>query len=146
MAKDMPGTGGNSPTKVLPKKTDEEFLERFNVKTDVPVGTKNGTPMYTEEDVQNTPHALTRILRMIFVNNHITPEYFSEKFKEYAITTLGLLPSETNTPKGNLLKCLKSQRITNRKFLEVLDVFGYDILSITFELKDQEGSVTKYKY
>lgn len=130
----------------MSKNTDEGFMDRFNMPITKATNIKHGKPMFVKEDVQKTPYSLTRILRMIFVENGITPEYFSDRFREYAITHKGLLPSDINTPKGNLLKALKAQRVTDKKFMEVLSILGYDVLSMTFELQDKDGNVVEYKY
>ncbi|MBR1987407.1 MAG: hypothetical protein IKA36_00045 [Clostridia bacterium] len=99
-----------------------------------------GEQMFRPEEVNATNHQLDRLLRQYFVDNHISEEYFAEKFKLYALKELGMHPTQASNNRSNLTKALKAGHITFRRFLEVICmVLGNTIDSMTFVITDDDG-------
>ena len=99
-----------------------------------------GEQMFKPEEVNATNHQLDRLLRQYFVDNHISEEYFAEKFKLYALKELGMHPIQASNNRSNLTKALKAGYITFRRFLEVICmVLGNTIDSMTFVITDDDG-------
>ncbi len=99
-----------------------------------------GEQMFKPEEVNATNHPLDKLLRQYFVDNHISEEYFAEKFKLYALKELGMHPTQASNNRSNLTKALKAGYITFRRFMEVICmVLGNTIDSMTFVIVDDEG-------
>lgn len=99
-----------------------------------------GDQMFRPEEVHATNHQLDRMLRQYFVDNHISEEYFAEKYKLYALKELGMHPTQASNNRSNLTKSLKAGHITFKRFLEVICmVLGNTIDSMAFVITDAEG-------
>lgn len=100
-----------------------------------------GEQLFKQEEVNATNHQLDRMLRQYFVDNHISEEYFAEKYKLYALKELGMHPTQASNNRSNLTKALKAGHITFKRFLEVICmVLGNTIDSMTFVITDSEGT------
>lgn len=81
---------------------------------------QKGTPLFTEEEVNATADQLNLIFRKLCVDQHITLEYFTEKYKIYAMTKLGKTPQGALNNKTNIVKQLKhTDKITWTRFNEL---------------------------
>lgn len=100
-----------------------------------------GPQVFTQEDVNATSSKLDRLVRQYFVDNHISEEYFSEKYKLFALKEYGTIdPTKSSNNKSNLMKALKTGHITFRRFLEaVCSVMDNIIKSITIVITDPTG-------
>ena len=99
-----------------------------------------GEQLFKQEEVNATNHQLDRMLRQYFVDNHISEEYFAEKYKLYALKELGMHPTQASNNRSNLTKALKAGHITFKRFLEVICmVLGNTIDSMTFVITDNDG-------
>ena len=99
-----------------------------------------GEQMFRPEEVNATSHQLDRMLRQYFVDNHISEEYFAEKYKLYALKERGMHPVEASNNRSNLTKALKAGYITFKRFLEVICmVLGNTIDSMVFVISDADG-------
>ena len=99
-----------------------------------------GEQLFKSEEVHATNHQLDRMLRQYFVDNHISEEYFAEKYKLYALKELGLHPTAASNNRSNLTKALKAGHITFKRFLEVICmVLGNTIDSMVFVISDADG-------
>lgn len=112
---------------------------------------EKGTPLFNDDDpIVHSTHPLDQVLMDIVKKMNITDEYFTEKYKDYALRFKGYHIIQTSNNKSNLLKALKSGNITMKRFLEVnrvLDLtpvrylfeFDYQGKKISFELNDTKG-------
>ena len=99
-----------------------------------------GEQLFKPEEINATNHQLDKILRQYFVDNHISEEYFTEKYKLYALKELGMHPTQASNNRSNLTKALKAGHITFKRFLEVICmVLGNTIDSMTFIFVDNDG-------
>lgn len=105
-----------------------------------------GTPMFTENDVLKTSNMLARMLRVIFIENNVTTQSFTEMHREYALTKLNMMPSNVSTSKGNMMALIASGNMTWKKFYEiVVNMMGYD-LDLAISLKKNNVDVKTYNY
>ncbi len=117
--------------------TDEPITPGKSVASDL---------IFVRDDILGTSDMLTQLLRGIFVKNGITYTLLSEKYQDYAINRLGVLPSKVSTSKGNLISAIKRPKVTFKKFFEVVAlVLGYQ-LDMTFELTDSSGTNVRYNH
>jgi hypothetical protein len=98
-----------------------------------------GVPLFTKEQINETPDMLDKLLRSILVDNNITKEYFSERAKAYAFS-IGIHQTKVGNYKSNILKTLKKGKITYRKFEEIVHyILGYPIEHLNIGLiKDKQ--------
>lgn len=102
-----------------------------------------GEPLFTEEEMNATCDHLVHMFRQLCVVEHITKEYFDEKYRRYAITVLGKTPQAASNNKSNIIKMLKrGDKISWKKFIELTElVLGLkpEMISIVFSnVKDKE--------
>jgi hypothetical protein len=135
-------------------KLEEQFFNRFKnkqiLKDIVNKIDKTGTPMFTEQDVYITTHPLARLLRIIFVDNHITKEYFDKAHAEYSKKygfTDELTAVTINSNKNNLLTAISKPRITFNVFEQIMTIiFGYKLCNMTCTFETPEGEFKSYKF
>ena len=100
-----------------------------------------GEQMFRPEEVNATSSQLDRMLRQYFVDNHISEEYFAEKYKLYALRERGMHPNEASNNRSNLTKALRAGYITMKRFLEVICmVLGNTIDRMVIVISDTEGN------
>lgn len=81
---------------------------------------QEGTPLFTEKDVGATSDIILSMFRRLCVQEHITKEYFDEKYKQYAILVLGKTPQSAMNNKANIVKELKKgEKLSSRRFMEL---------------------------
>nr|DAQ06662.1 MAG TPA: hypothetical protein [Caudoviricetes sp.] len=103
-----------------------------------------GHLIFTEADIAASSNDLDRLLRMVFVQNQITYEYFSQKCKKYSVEVLNNHDTENST-QSNLLRALQKGNITNNRFVEAIAlVLGYIITDRSLTLTSPDGTVTTY--
>lgn len=118
------------------------FASRFEGKPviDITKLREGGSPLFTKDQVNETPYPLDRIIRAIIVDNHISKEYFSERAKTYAKLTLGIHQTKVGNYKSNILKTLKKGNISIRKFFEIVHhILGFPISDIKVNLATDEN-------
>lgn len=86
---------------------------------------KGGDQVFTEKDLEESCHQLTRVMRRIFVDNKITKQHLAECYRRYATNDLGELPSKISSGKGNLISAITRDDVTYRKFEEVMRILGF---------------------
>ena len=110
----------------------EDSLERLK---------REGTPLFTIDDIKNASDDLVKMFRSLCVTENITLEYFTEKYKLYVIMTLGKSSQSASNNKVNILKMLKDDKLSWRKFRELTQlVLGYDTTNMvmTFNKKNHK--------
>jgi len=106
-----------------------------------------GPLLFEESEVCATSSALDKLLRRFCVDNHISEEYFSEKYKMYALCELGMHPTQASNNRSNLTKAIKAGHITFKTFINVLtNVLGFEINTLTLILADQDGHKQKLTF
>lgn len=97
-----------------------------------------GPLLFQESEVCATNSLLDRLLRRFCVDNHVSEEYFSEKYKMYALCELGMHPTQASNNRSNLTKAIKAGNITFKTFINVLtNVLGYEIDMLELLVKDE---------
>jgi hypothetical protein len=82
-----------------------------------------GKPLFTEKEVNAAYDPLMYVFRRLCVDEHITEEYFTEKYKNYAINVLGKTPQGALNNRTNILKQLKKfDTITAKRFYELTEL------------------------
>lgn len=99
----------------------------------------SGVPMFTMEDVRSAPGLLDKLLRGIFIKQHITKEIFDYRFRNYALNNLGLHSTSLNSTKGNTLKAINRGRISPLIFRRALMAMGYKLCDMTVDLRTDQG-------
>lgn len=98
-------------------------------------------PMYTADDLVNSPDSLTQLVRYLFVKNYISKNKFRDMHKRYC-NRCGILSSDATTKFNNNLRTLIEKRITWRTFTEdVLPVLGLHVNDVILSLVDDNGVV-----
>lgn len=106
----------------------------------------SGELIFTKEDVIKTSDPLSQMLRCIFIQNGVTTQYLARRYREYALNTIGILPSKVSTGKGNLMSALDRPSLSFKKFYEVVVlILGYD-LDMSFTLTDHAGNKTIFNH
>lgn len=86
---------------------------------------ENGTPLLDQDDpIMMSKKPLDVILVDIITSNHITYEYFSEKYNDYAMRVKGYHINQTSNNKSNTLKAIKNGCITEKRFTEMTVILG----------------------
>lgn len=103
----------------------------------------SGDLLFTEEEMNATCDHLVHMFRQLCVVEHITKNYFDQKYRHYAITVLGKTPQAASNNKSNIIKMLKrGDKISWKKFIELTElVLGLkpEMISIVFSnVKDKE--------
>jgi len=121
-----------------------QSIAKATVKKGVQVDKGRGTPVFTEQDIGNTQHMLAKILRAILVDNHVTAEEMQFKQVEF-LTTNGVDKSKFSSAYMNLIGAYSKDRITWKKFHEILvGILGFDMdieVSVT-----RDGEKESYKF
>ena len=95
-----------------------------------------GTLLFTEDSIKDYSNVLDLLLRLIFVKNNITVEFFNKKFKEYAKHKIKMSPNKINSQKNNFLKAIKRGNVSYFMFQTIIShVLGYNILDLKIDLK-----------
>jgi hypothetical protein len=119
------------------------FISRFKApsKTEYEILKDQGEPLFTKEQLAESPGSLDRILRRICIENNISKAYFMEKYKEYAINKRGMFPSQAANNRTNLLKALYKGNITYKLMMTVLDhVLGFKLDDMKLVIKTSNGT------
>ena len=103
-----------------------------------------GTPVFNEQDIGNTQHRLAKILRAILVDNHVTAEEMQFKQVDF-LTTNGVDKSKFSSAYMNLIGAYSKDRITWKKFHEILvGILGFDMdINVTVT---RDGKEETYKF
>ncbi len=97
---------------------------------------ENGTPLFSPDDpIMASTHPLDKILLKLVKKLNVTEEYFTEKYKDYALRCKGYHIIQTSNNKSNLLKALKSGQITIKRFLEMSRILGLTPTRYRFEFE-----------
>jgi hypothetical protein len=97
--------------------------------------------LVSEEEVLKGKNHLDTILRKFLVDEQITKKIYDDKFIEYSKRSDGIHPSAIANKKGNLLKAIKTGRITFKKFIEtVCGILGYTLINITITFQRKDGT------
>lgn len=95
-----------------------------------------GEPLFTEKEMNASCDLLVHTFRRLCVEQHVSREYFEEKYKRYAITVLGKTPQAAANNRANIIKMLKrGDKISWKKFIELTElVLGLkpETISIVF--------------
>ena len=106
-----------------------------------------GPLLFQESEVCATNSILDRLLRRFCVDNHVSEEYFSEKYKVYALCELGMHPTQASNNRSNLTKAIKAGNITFKTFINVLtNVLGFEIDKLELSIKDLTGHKQKLTF
>lgn len=104
----------------------------------------DGKPIFRPESLLETVNPIARLVRLIFLDQNITEEYFREVHSEIERAE-GKLPKDVNTIRNNLLKALSKERMSVPQFERILTILGFNILDITYALLDSRtGEVRSY--
>ena len=104
---------------------------------------ENGTPLLSPEDpIMSSQEPLDITLVEILQSNHITYEYFSEKYNDYALRFKGYHINQTSNNKSNTLKAIKNGKITWKRFSEMTNILGMRPTKYRFEYMYQGKKVT----
>ena len=118
---------------------EEQILKLKNIKKEeiVKVDTERiGTLIFTEDSIRDYSNVLDLLLRLIFVKNDITVEFFNRKFKEYAKHKIRMNSNKINSQKNNFLKAIKRGNVSYFMFQTIIShVLGYNILDLKIDLK-----------
>lgn len=132
--------------KIINENTDE-FTERFSnrVMSTNNITRRTGTPLFTRDQITEHPDILVKLLRLILVDNNVSVEEFTVKFRTYALETLRMHPTKINTQKRNLLVAMRKSRITWKRFVEIVSyVLGFNITDLHIALVTDKGKDKKY--
>ena len=99
-------------------------------------------PMYTADDLVNSPDSLTQLVRYLFIEHCISKNKFRDMHKRYC-NRCGILSSDATTKFNNNLRTLIEKRITWRTFTEdVLPVLGLHVKDVILVLGNDNGVVS----
>jgi len=123
-----------------------EIKKAFNTKSSIKLSdittktTKNsGLLVFKEKDLRQCKNHLDFLLRKLFIMKKITHNDVNEAYKEFAIQQ-GIHMSEIRNGKGNLMRRLKTGKITWDKFLEACDfIFKLKIINIKITFENENG-------
>lgn len=104
----------------------------------------SGTLLFTEDQIDEHPYFLDRLIRGIMVRRGITREYFSALHYRYAVDILGLDSHLISCNKDNLLKALRKGRITQVMFQRTLRVLRLQMKDMVLEVQDIDNGAVSY--
>ena len=136
------------PSRDIVRQTFRDAFENApeQVLGDSPSTDASGDLIFTKEDILKTPDILSQMLRAIFVQNGVTAQYLTRRYREYALNTIGVLPSKVSTGKGNLMNALFRPTLSFKKFYEIVVlILGYD-LDMSFTLTDPSGNKMSFNH
>lgn len=126
------------PDPIISSKIKEEFddITGCDTVSDVERLKNVGELLFDASEIYSTADQLSQIFRKMCVENNITEAYFNEKYKQYAINTLGKFPQSAANNRANTVKMLKhGERLSWKKFLELTTlVLGLKIKDVTIRL------------
>ena len=106
--------------------------------------TEVGECLISKKEYQEAKTLLDVVIRKLVIDNNITKEEFSSKFKVLSSVWDGMDSASISNRKGNLYRALKSGNITFRKFVEfVCGVLGYEMVEVKFTFKKPDGKSYK---
>lgn len=123
---------------------EDEFKNAFSgsiVSVDEVLKT-SGRPIFTIDDVRAVSTPLDRILRMVFVKNRVTYEYFNQCCRKYAIEVLHSHQTQINSVGSNIVRTLQKGNISHGRFFEALvDVLGYKLIDLKITFQSDQGEM-----
>lgn len=103
-----------------------------------------GVPLIDPKDVKNGKNHLDTLMRKFIIDNKISKEVCDEKFRQYSDETDYIPAAALANKKGNLLKTIKTGRITFRKFIEMTcGILGFKLLNISITFQKPNGQTYK---
>lgn len=104
----------------------------------------SGTPLFTKDQITEHSDVLVKLLRFILVENNVTIEEYTNKFRVYALNVLRLHPTKVNSQKRNIYNAMISDHISWKKFVEIIVyILGFNITDLYIELSKGDDFTTK---
>jgi len=122
----------------------QEFLKRFSGALPKISNLEIGKPIFTNEDVNRSPHPIDRILRRICVDRGLTKELWLTKSFEYSLNVQGMLPDQARNKANNSFKAILKVQVTLQNFNYFIKVLGFTGGTFTYRPVDEQGNVEEY--
>lgn len=103
-------------------------------------GKRQGTPVFTVEDLANVHSPFSKVVRLFFITNNITKEYFKEaciKFMEERCTAA----EKKGYWRNNFERSLKLENVSWNTLETLFLVFGIELLDVQVTYKNANGEL-----
>ena len=104
---------------------------------------KSGQPIFVAEDIHDTTDFLAKIVRMYFVDQNITYEYFKIMHNIYC-ESLCMLPESINYDRNNLKRALLKPTMTKPLFEKIFSILGAHIIDVSVLILTENKQQLKY--
>lgn len=103
-------------------------------------GKRQGTPVFTVEDLADVHSPFSKVVRLFFIQNNITKEYFKEvcvKYLEEHCTA----SERKNYWRNNFERSLKLENVSWNTLETLFLVFGIELLNVQVSYKTANGEI-----
>lgn len=97
----------------------------------------NGDPIFTLDSLRTTQQPLALILRLLFINNHVTRKKFEQLHRKMAQESC-MATNTMSYARNNMLRSLPQTDITWNFLEKICAVMGFNILDMTLTLQKKE--------
>lgn len=98
---------------------------------------KNGTPFFVAEQLKESRHPLTLLVRYLFIREGVTLEDFVLRYRGM-LETSGMSPTEVNYTRNNIKRSLKEPIVSWPRMEVACNICGYDISNVTIDLTKRD--------